>query len=155
MDKNLAIFKGKNIRRHWDKKQEKCYFSVVDIVALLTGSSIPKRYLSDLKRKLKTEKSEVYEKIVQLKMVSVDGKKYLTDAGDVETLFRLIQSIPSPKAEPVKLWLAKVGNERLQDISDPKRSLNRARQYWQKMGKSQKRLYLKPLQYNYCFKQEN
>jgi hypothetical protein len=136
--KDLVIFKGKNIRRHWDKKKEKWYFSVVDIVSVLTDSSIPKRYLSDLKRKLKVEKSEVYDKIVQLKMVSSDGKKYLTDAADTETLFRLIQSVPSPKAEPIKLWLAKVGNERLQDISDPERSLNRARDYWQKMGRSQK-----------------
>lgn len=139
MNKNdLIIFKGKNIRRHWDEKQEKWYFSVVDIIGLLTESSIPKRYLSDLKRKLKSENSKVYEKIVRLKMMSSDGKKYLTDAADVETLFRLIQSVPSPKAEPIKLWLAKVGNERLQDISDPERSLNRARNYWQRMGRSQK-----------------
>lgn len=134
----LVIFKGKNIRRHWDKKQEKWYFSVVDIISLLTESSIPKRYLSDLKRKLREEKSQVYDKIVQLKLLSSDGKKYLTDAADVETLFRLIQSVPSPKAEPIKLWLAKVGNERLQDISDPERSLNRARDYWQRMGRSEK-----------------
>jgi len=136
--KDLVIFKGKNIRRHWDEKKEKWYFSVVDIIGILTESSIPKRYLSDLKRKLKLENSKVYENIVQLKMVSIDGKKYLTDAADVETLFRLIQSVPSPKAEPIKLWLAKVGYQRIQDISDPEKSLNRARDYWQRMGRSQK-----------------
>lgn len=136
--KDLVIFKGKNIRRHWDEKQEKWFFSVVDIIGLLTESSIPKRYLSDLKRKLKLENSKVYEKIVQLKMISTDGKKYLTDAADVETLFRLIQSVTSPKAEPIKLWLAKVGHQRIQDMSDPERSLNRARDYWQRMGRSQK-----------------
>ncbi len=138
MDSNISIFNGERIRRVWDDKKEKWYFSVVDIVAVLTGSSIPKRYLSDLKHKLKDEKSEVYDKIVQLKMTASDGKKYLTDVADTETLFRLIQSIPSPKAEPIKLWLAKVGYERVQDISDPERSLNRARDYWKKLGRSQK-----------------
>ena len=138
MDSNISIFKGEQIRRVWDEKKEKWYFSVVDIVRVLTGSSIPKRYLSDLKHKLKDEKSEVYDKIVQLKMLSTDGKKYLTDTADTETLFRLIQSISSPKAEPIKLWLAKVGYERVQDISDPERSLNRARDYWLRLGRSQK-----------------
>lgn len=138
MDSNISIFQGERIRRVWDEKKEKWYFSVVDIIAVLTGSSVPKRYLSDLKRKLKDEQSEVYDFIVQLKMVASDGKKYLTDVADTETLFRLIQSIPSPKAEPIKLWLAKVGYERVQDISDPERSLNRARGYWKKLGRSEK-----------------
>jgi hypothetical protein len=96
----LAIFEGKQIRRHWDDKKELWYFSVVDVVGVLTGSSIPRRYWSDLKIKLNTEGSEVYEKIVQLKMRAVDGKYYLTDAADTETMFRIIQSIPSPNAEP-------------------------------------------------------
>jgi hypothetical protein len=135
---DISIFKGERIRRVWDDKKEKWYFSVVDIISVLTGSSIPKRYLSDLKRKLKAEQSEVYDKIVQLKMMASDGKKYLTDIADTETLFRLIQSIPSPKAEPIKLWLSKVGYERVQDISDPERSLNRARDYWKKLGRSEK-----------------
>lgn len=136
MDTDISIFKGERIRRVWDDKKEKWYFSVVDIISVLTGSSIPKRYLSDLKRKLKDEQSEVYDKIVQLKMISSDGKKYQTDSADTETMFRLIQSIPSPKAEPIKLWLAKVGYERVQDISDPERSFNRARDYWVKLGRS-------------------
>lgn len=102
MDTNVSIFSGERIRRVWDDKKEKWYFSVVDVISVLTGSSIPKRYLSDLKRKLKDEQSEVYDKIVQLKMIASDGKKYLTDVADTETLFRLIQSISSPKAEPTR-----------------------------------------------------
>ena len=138
MDSKLAVFNGTKIRRAWDEKSEKWYFSVVDIIGVLTGSSIPRRYWADLKRKLKKEGSQTYEKIVQLKMDSSDGKKYLTDTADTEVLFRLIQSIPSPNAEPIKLWLAKVGYERVQDISDPERSLNRARDFWQRMGRSGK-----------------
>jgi len=133
----IAVFEEKSIRRQWSEKEEKWYFSVVDIVEALTGSSIPRRYWSDLKIKLQKEGSEVYEKIVQLKLLATDGKKYLTDVADTEILFRLIQSIPSPKAEPIKLWLAKVGYERVQDISDPERSINRGREYWRKMGRSE------------------
>ncbi len=138
MDAKLAVFKGKNIRRQWDEKSEKWFFSIVDIVQVLTDSTIPRRYWSDLKNKLIQEGSELYEKIVQLKLESPDGKRYLTDVADVETLLRLIQSVPSPKAEPVKLWLAKVGYERIQEISDPEKSLNRARENWQRLGRSQK-----------------
>jgi len=138
MDSKLAIFNGKEIRRVWDEKKEKWYFSVVDIISALTGSSIPKRYWADLKRRLKKEGSQTYEKIVRLKMTAEDGKLRLTDTADTETLFRLIQSVPSPNAEPIKLWLAKAGYERVQDISDPERSLNRARAYWQRMGRSEK-----------------
>ncbi|MDO8637988.1 MAG: BRO family protein [Candidatus Daviesbacteria bacterium] len=134
----LAIFEGKKIRRHWDEKQEKWYFSVVDIILVLTDSSIPRRYWSDLKNKLIQEGSKLYEKIVQLKLKASDGKKYLTDVADVETLFRLIQSVPSPKAEPIKLWLARVGYERLQEISDPEKSINRGRTNWERMGRSGK-----------------
>jgi len=105
----LAIFEGKKIRRHWDEDKEKWYFSVVDIVAVLSESSIPKRYWSDLKKKLKTEGSEVYEKIVHLKLKAPDGKLRESDCADTETIFRIIQSIPSPNAEPFKLWLARVG----------------------------------------------
>ena len=129
----LIIFKGKNIRRHWDKNKEKWYFSVVDIISVLIDQTNHKRaqsYWTTLKNRLKDEGSQVVTNCDQLKMLASDGKKYLTDAADVETLFRLIQSVPSPKAEPIKLWLAKVGSERLQDISDPERSLNRARNYW-------------------------
>ncbi|OGE62536.1 hypothetical protein A3J19_05210 [Candidatus Daviesbacteria bacterium RIFCSPLOWO2_02_FULL_41_8] len=138
MTTKLAIFEGKEIRRHWNEKEEKWYFSVVDIIQVLTGSSIPRRYWSDLKNKLVKEGSEVYEKIVQLKLKAEDGKLRITDAADTETLFRIIQSVPSPKAEPLKLWLARVGYERLQEISDPEKSVDRGRMNWQRMGRSGK-----------------
>ena len=137
----INFFKGKNIRRHWDIKQEKWFFSVVDIISVLIDQqdfTKARKYWNKLSERLRNEGSELVTKCHQLKMVATDGKKYLTDVADVETLFRLIQSVPSPKAEPIKLWLAKVGNERLQDISDPERSLNRARDYWQRMGRSEK-----------------
>lgn len=137
MDKQLVVFEDKQIRRVWDELREVWYFSVIDIIGALTGSSIPKRYWADLKRKLKSEGSQVYEKIVQLKLLALDGKKYSTDCADSETIFRLIQSVPSPKAEPIKLWLAKVGHERIQEISDPERSINRGRTNWQKLGRSE------------------
>lgn len=139
MDSNLVLFKGKHIRRHWDKKQEKWYFSVVDIISVLINEDNHRKaqsYWTTLKNRLKTEGSKVVTNCDQLKMKASDGKFYATDAADVETLFRLIQSVPSPKAEPIKIWLAKVGYERVQDISDPERSLNRARKYWQRMGRS-------------------
>ena len=134
----LAVFKGRQIRRQWDNKQEKWYFSVVDICGVLTESSDPGAYWRKLKQRLKVEGSQVVTFCHGLKFMANDGKYYLSDAADTETLFRLIQSIPSPKAEPFKRWLARVGYERVQDISDPERSLNRARAYWQKMGRSQK-----------------
>jgi DNA-damage-inducible protein D len=136
--KQIAIFEGKKIRRVYDDKAEKWYFSVVDVIAVLTGSSVPRRYWSDLKIKIHKEGGELYEKIVQLKIMASDGKLYLTDTADVETLLRLIQSIPSPNAEPFKLWLAKVGYERMQETVDPERALNRARENWQKLGRSEK-----------------
>jgi len=135
--KNIAIFEGNHIRRHWDGEKELWYFSVVDIIQSLTESSVPKRYWSDLKIKLKKEGSEVYEKIVQLKFMATDGKYYTSDAADTETMLRFIQSIPSPKAEPFKLWLAKVGYERLEEMNDPEKALNRSREYWQKLGRSE------------------
>ena len=139
--KNLAIFEGKKIRRVWDKKQEKWYFSVVDIVAVLTNQLEHKKaqsYWTTLKNRLKEEGSKVVTKCDQLKMKATDGKYYATDVADVETILRLIQSVPSPKAEPVKLWLARVGYERIEEINDPEKALNRSRDYWQKMGRSQK-----------------
>ena len=139
MAQKLAVFKGKQIRRLWDKNQEKWYFSVVDIIEVLTDSPNPQVYWRVLKKRLKDEGSnETVTKCNGLKMIAPDGKMRLTDTADTETLFRLIQSIPSPKAEPFKQWLAKVGYERVQDISDPERSLNRARKYWQRLGRSQK-----------------
>ena len=137
-NKLIAIFEEHPVRRTWDEKQEKWYFSVIDIIAILTGSSIPKRYWADLKKKLKTEGSQVYENIVQLKLLAKDGKKYLADVADIEAIFRLVQSVPSPKAEPLKLWLAKVGYERMQETVDPEMSISRGRRNWQLMGRSQK-----------------
>ncbi|MBI4098326.1 MAG: hypothetical protein HY426_04805 [Candidatus Levybacteria bacterium] len=132
----IAIFEGKRIRRHWDHNQEKWYFSVVDVVEVLTGSTIPRRYWSDLKIKLQKEGSEVYEKIVQLKMQASDGKLYLTDAADTEVMLRIIQSIPSPNAEPFKLWLARVGYERIEETADPELTINRALQTYLRKGYS-------------------
>lgn len=133
---NLALFDQQQVRRHWDDEQELWWFSVVDVVKILTNSSIPKRYWTDLKSKLKNEGSEVYEKIVQLKMLASDGKKYLTDCADTETMLRLIQSIPSPKAEPLKLWLAQVGYERLEETADPELAFERAMQTYLRKGYS-------------------
>lgn len=135
---NLALFENKQVRRYYEAEKEKWYFSVIDVIEILTGSSIPKRYWSDLKKKLTKEGSQLYEKIVQLKFEASDGKKYATDCLDAPGLLRLIQSIPSPKAEPFKQWLAKVGYERMQEIADPEQSLDRARENWQKLGRSPK-----------------
>lgn len=132
----IAIFQGKQIRRHWDNKKELWYFSVIDVVSVLTGSTIPRRYWSDLKIKLQKEGSEVYEKIVQLKMQATDGKYYQTDAADTEVMLRIIQSIPSPNAEPLKLWLARVGYERLEETADPELAINRALKTYLQKGYS-------------------
>lgn len=134
----VKLFESVQVRSHWDEAQEKWYFSVVDVVQVLTDSTIPKRYWSDLRRKLEKESGQPYEKIVRLKMPAADGRLRETDAADVQTLLRLIQSIPSPKAEPFKQWLARVGYERMQEIADPAQSLDRARENWQKMGRSEK-----------------
>ena len=134
----LAIFENFKIRRHYDEKTETWYFSIVDVVYALTQSNNPRRYWSDLKNKLKQEGSQLYEKIVQLKLQSSDGKFYNTDVATPEQLLRLIQSIPSPKAEPFKLWLAKVGYERIQETADPSKALDRARTHWKAQGRSQK-----------------
>jgi hypothetical protein len=135
-ENSIILFNQKEVRRHWDEDKELWYFSVVDVIGILTDSSIPKRYWSDLKNKLKKEGSEVYEKIVQLKLVSSDGKKYATDCFSTENLFRVIQSIPSPKAEPFKLWLAKVGYERMEETIDPELAFDRAMQTYLKKGYS-------------------
>ena len=135
-DTQLAIFKGKKIRRYWDESNEKWYFSIIDIVEVLTGSSIPKRYWSDLKRKLSQEGSQVYEKIVQLKMQAADGKMRKTDCAHTEQLFRLIQSIPSPKAEPFKLWMAQVASDRIDQIQDPELSIEQAMKDYKRLGYS-------------------
>jgi len=133
--KSLAIFEGKEIRRTWDEKAEKWYFSVVDIVQVLTGQvdyQKARKYWNKLRERLSKEGSESVTNCHRLKLMASDGKYYATDAVDVETLFRLIQSVPSPKAEPIKLWLARVGYERIEEINDPEKALNRSRDYWQK-----------------------
>ena len=137
-EQQVKLFESVQVRSHWDETEEKWYFSVVDVVQVLTGSSIPKRYWSDLRRKLEKESGQPYEKIVRLKMSAQDGKARETDTADVQTLLRLIQSIPSPRAEPFKQWLAKVGYERMQEIADPAQSVDRARENWQKLGRSDK-----------------
>ena len=129
---SIILFNKKQVRRHWDEKKELWYFSIVDIIKILTNSSIPKRYWSDLKKKLKNEGSEAYEKIVQLKMIASDGKQRKTDCFSTEDLLRVIQSIPSPKAEPFKLWLAKVGYERIEETEDPELAFDRAMQTYYK-----------------------
>ena len=134
----IKLFEAKKVRSHYDAEKEIWYFSVIDVIQILTDSTIPKRYWTDLKKKLNNEGSEAYDKIVQLKMLAEDGKNRLTDTADTETLLRLIQSIPSPKAEPFKQWLAKVGYERMQELADPTQSLDRARENWQKLGRSEK-----------------
>ena len=136
---NLAIFEGKKIRRIWDEEKEKWYFSVVDIIQVLIQQDdfqVARNYWKVLKNRLNKEGSEVVTNCNQLKLEAEDGKLRETDAADVETIFRLVQSVPSPKAEPIKLWLARVGYERIEEISDPEKALNRGRSYWQRMGRS-------------------
>lgn len=138
---SLAIFENFKIRRIYDEKKERWYFSVIDIVSVLIEQKNFKKaqsYWTTLKSRLRKEGSESVTKCDKLKMLSADGKFYKTDVADTETILRLIQSVPSKKAEPIKLWLAKVGYERMQEISDPERSLNRARENWQKHGRSEK-----------------
>jgi hypothetical protein len=135
-NKKIAIFEGNKIRRVWDDKKEKWYFSVVDIIFSLTKTDRPRKYWDDLKRKLKSEGSELSEKIGQLKMISSDGKYYLTDVADTEAMFRIIQSIPSPNAEPFKLWLARVGYERIEETEDPEKAIQRALLTYLKKGYS-------------------
>jgi len=140
-ESSLAIFENFKIRRIYDEKNERWYFSVIDIVAALTDQRDFKRaksYWTTLKNRLKGEGSEVITKCDQLKMIAQDGKMRETDVAHVETILRLIQSVPSKKAEPIKLWLAKVGYERMQEMNDPEKALNRSRSYWQKQGRSEK-----------------
>ncbi len=133
-DNKIQLFEDKRIRTAWNEEEEEWLFSVIDVVEILTGTDNPRRYWSDLKRKLKTEGSQLYEKIVQLKMTSSDGKKRFTDVANTEQLLRIIQSIPSPKAEPFKRWLASVGSERINETVDPELSIDRALATYLKKG---------------------
>lgn len=132
----IKLFEDKQVRSVWDSEAEKWYISIIDVIEVLTDSANPRRYWSDLKIKLEKEGSEVYENIVQLKMEAPDRKMRLTDVADAEQLFRLIQSIPSPKAEPFKQWLAQLGRERLEEIDDPEQGIDRIMEYYHRKGYS-------------------
>ncbi|MEY4876734.1 MAG: hypothetical protein RL708_1883 [Bacteroidota bacterium] len=133
---NIKLFENKKVRSAWNADEEKWYFSVVDVIEILTESDRPRKYWSDLKTKLTKEGSQLSEKIGQLKMEAEDGKMRATDVADSEQLLRLIQSIPSPKAEPFKQWLAKVGYERMEEMQDPELSIDRAMQNYFNLGYS-------------------
>jgi hypothetical protein len=133
----IKLFESKKVRTSWNEDEEEWYFSIIDIIDTLTESSIPKRYWSDLKKKLLKEGSQLYEKIVQLKFEATDGKKYATDCLKTEEVFRLIQSIPSPKAEPFKLWLAKIANDRMNEMQDPELTIDRALEQYLNLGYSE------------------
>ena len=132
----IKVFEEKKFLTLWDSETEEWYFSVVDVVAVLTDSENPRRYWSDLKRKLAKEGSQLYAEIVQLKMLSSDGKYYKTDVATTQQLFRLIQSIPSPKAEPFKLWMAQVAKDRLDQMQDPELTIKQAMEDYKRLGYS-------------------
>ena len=136
LDTITNLFEGSEIRSIWDSEKQDYYFSVVDVIGALTNDNIPRNYWSDLKRKLKEEGSELHEKIVQLKMIALDGKNRQTDTLDTEGIFRLIESVPSPKAEPFKMWLASLGKERIDEVFDPEKAIDRAIDYYRKKGYS-------------------
>ncbi len=140
MAEDLKLFEKSNVRSYYEEKSEKWYFSIIDIILILTESKNPRRYWSDLKIKLADDEgfSQLYEKIVQLKLTAPDGKKRETDCADVETIFRIIQSVPSKKAESIKQWLAKVGYERIKEMADPTTAIDRARETYKKLGRSEK-----------------
>ena len=131
---NIKVFEDKKIRTQWSEQEEDWYFSVVDVISVLTDSSQPRKYWNDLKRKLKQEGSQLSEKIGQLKLQSSDGKFYSTDVVNTKDLLRLVQSIPSKKAEPFKVWLAQVGSERLDEIADPEKAIIRGADFYRAKG---------------------
>ena len=137
-EKSIQLFDNRQIRTQWDAEREKWYFSVVDIIEILTGTDRPRKYWADLKKKLLSEGSEVSEKIGQLKMPAPDGKMRLTDVADQEQMFRLIQSIPSPKAEPIKRWIAQVASERIDEMQDPELAIERGYEYYRRKGYGEK-----------------
>jgi hypothetical protein len=136
----IQIFEEKQVRTVWDAEKEKWFFSIIDVISALTGNDRPRKYWNDLKTKLMREGSELSDKIGQLKLPSSDGKSYKTDVADTEQLFRLIQSIPSPKAEPFKLWLAQVASERLDEMQDPELTIDRALEQYLRLGYSENRI---------------
>lgn len=133
----IKLFEEKQVRAVWDEEAEKWWFSIVDVVRILTDSPEPRKYWSVLKTRLKKEGSQLATKCSQLKMEAADGKRYLTDVGDTEQILRLVQSVPSKKAEPFKLWLAKVGSERIDETIDPELSIERAIQNYRRLGYSE------------------
>lgn len=135
---DIKLFEEKKVRTHWDEQNEVWLFAIVDVIAILTDSPNPQVYWRVMKKRLKDEGNETVTNCNGLKMEAPDGKMRLTDVADTQQLLRLIQSIPSPKAEPFKQWLAKVGYERIQELNDPEQSLDRARENWQKLGRSEK-----------------
>ena len=135
-ENSIILFHQKEVRRYWDNEKELWYFSIVDVIEILTESINPRKYWSVLKTRLKKEGSEVTTNCSQLKLLASDGKKYLTDVADTETLLRLVQSIPSPKAEPFKVWLAKIGYERIEETEDPELAFERAMETYLKKGYS-------------------
>ena len=136
MKDSIQIFDEKKVRTLWDEETEEWYFSIIDVVEALTDTDRPRKYWNDLKKKLQKEGSELSEKIGQLKMLAVDGKMYKTDVANTDQLFRLIQSIPSPKAEPFKLWIAQVAKERLDQMQDPELSIEQAMMDYKRLGYS-------------------
>ena len=134
----IKLFEQRSVRSHYDEEQEKWYFSIIDVIAVLTDSLDPNAYWRKLKQRLKAEGNESVTNCHGLKLTAQDGKQRLTDVATAETLLRLVQSVPSPKAEPIKLWLAKVGYERIQEMADPEIALNRSRSLWQQHGRSKK-----------------
>ena len=137
IEMQIQSFNDAKIRMVWDNEKEQYFFSVVDIIQVLTDSPTPRRYWSDLKRKLQADGSELYENIVQLKLLAPDGKMHLTDVATVEQVFRIIQSVPSKKAEPFKLWLAEVGRQRLEQLQDPELSIDQAIRDYRRLGYSE------------------
>ena len=136
MKDNIKIFEERKVRTIWDEETEDWYFSIIDVVEVLTDTDRPRKYWNDLKKKLLKEGSELSEKIGQLKILANDGKKYKTDVANTDQLFRLIQSIPSPKAEPFKLWIAQVAKERLDQMQDPELSIEQAMMDYKRLGYS-------------------
>ena len=135
---NIKLFETKKVRTHWDEEKEQWYFSIVDVIEILTESHNPQVYWRVMKKRLSNEGNQTVTNCNALKMEAADGKQRITDVADTEQLLRLIQSIPSPKAEPFKQWLAKVGYERMQEMTNPEQSVERARETWQKLGRSDK-----------------